>query len=65
MASITLKGNAISTSGELPTVGSKAPDFEKSPERLHKLQAQTECDRTATQQSCYWFAQRRLGSVTR
>lgn len=27
MASVTLKGNSIQTSGELPTVGSKAPDF--------------------------------------
>lgn len=27
MANITLKGNPISTSGELPAVGSKAPDF--------------------------------------
>lgn len=28
MASITLKGNAINTSGDLPTIGSKAPDFQ-------------------------------------
>jgi thiol peroxidase len=27
MATITLKGNAIHTNGELPAVGSKAPDF--------------------------------------
>lgn len=27
MAKITLKGNEISTSGDLPSVGSKAPDF--------------------------------------
>jgi thiol peroxidase len=27
MATITLKGNVIHTNGELPTVGSKAPDF--------------------------------------
>ena len=27
MAQITLKGNPINTSGELPAVGSKAPDF--------------------------------------
>lgn len=27
MATITLKGNAIHTNGELPTVGSAAPDF--------------------------------------
>lgn len=27
MASITLKGNPINTSGDLPAVGSKAPDF--------------------------------------
>lgn len=27
MAEITLKGNAIHTSGDLPAVGSKAPDF--------------------------------------
>ncbi len=28
MAKITLKGNEINTSGELPAVGTKAPDFE-------------------------------------
>ena len=28
MASITLKGNAISTSGELPSIETKAPDFQ-------------------------------------
>lgn len=27
MATVTLKGNPIHTSGELPTIGSKAPDF--------------------------------------
>ncbi|QDO94063.1 thiol peroxidase [Formosa sediminum] len=27
MATVTLKGNAIETSGELPKVGTKAPDF--------------------------------------
>jgi len=27
MATVTLKGNAINTSGKLPEVGSKAPDF--------------------------------------
>ncbi|MDO3386941.1 thiol peroxidase [Gilvimarinus sp. SDUM040013] len=27
MASVTLKGNPLNTNGELPTVGSKAPDF--------------------------------------
>ena len=27
MAKITLKGNPIHTNGELPAVGSKAPDF--------------------------------------
>lgn len=27
MATVTLKGNAINTSGELPKVGTKAPDF--------------------------------------
>ena len=27
MATVTLKGNAIHTSGELPKVGQKAPDF--------------------------------------
>lgn len=27
MATVTLKGNAINTSGQLPTVGTKAPDF--------------------------------------
>lgn len=27
MAKITLKGNTINTSGELPAIGSKAPDF--------------------------------------
>ena len=28
MAKVTLKGNPVSTSGELPTVGSKAPEFQ-------------------------------------
>lgn len=28
MAQVTLKGNAIHTIGELPAVGSKAPDFQ-------------------------------------
>ena len=28
MATVTLKGNAINTKGELPKVGSQAPDFE-------------------------------------
>jgi thioredoxin-dependent peroxiredoxin len=28
MATVTLRGNAVSTSGELPKVGSKAPDFQ-------------------------------------
>ncbi|GAA4945814.1 thiol peroxidase [Algibacter agarivorans] len=28
MATVTLKGNAINTKGELPEVGSQAPDFE-------------------------------------
>ena len=27
MAEITLRGNPIQTNGELPTAGSKAPDF--------------------------------------
>ncbi|APY12489.1 lipid hydroperoxide peroxidase [Seonamhaeicola sp. S2-3] len=27
MATVTLKGNAINTSGELPKIGTKAPDF--------------------------------------
>ena len=27
MAAITLKGNACNTSGDLPSVGSEAPDF--------------------------------------
>lgn len=27
MATVTLKGNALSTSGELPAIGSKAPEF--------------------------------------
>ncbi|GAA4230583.1 thiol peroxidase [Postechiella marina] len=27
MATVTLKGNAINTSGELPAIGSKTPDF--------------------------------------
>lgn len=27
MATVTLKGNPVHTSGELPTIGSKAPDF--------------------------------------
>ncbi len=27
MAQVTLKGNPVHTSGELPAVGAKAPDF--------------------------------------
>jgi len=34
MATITLKGNPITTSGELPAVGSKAPDFKLVAEDL-------------------------------
>ncbi len=34
MATITLKGNPISTSGDLPAVGSKAPDFKLVAEDL-------------------------------
>ncbi len=34
MATITLKGKPISTSGELPAVGSKAPDFKLVTEEL-------------------------------
>jgi thioredoxin-dependent peroxiredoxin len=37
MATITLKGNPISTSGELPTIGSKAPDFKLVAEDLQDI----------------------------
>ncbi len=37
MATITLKGNPISTSGELPKVGSKAPDFKLVAEDLQDI----------------------------
>ncbi len=42
MASITLKGNPVNTSGDLPQVGTKAPDFtlvktDLSPETLGSL----------------------------
>lgn len=35
MASITLKGNAISTNGDLPAVGSQAPDFKLTDAELN------------------------------
>ncbi len=35
MASITLKGNAISTNGDLPAVGSQAPDFKLTDTELN------------------------------
>jgi thioredoxin-dependent peroxiredoxin len=37
MATITLKGNPITTSGELPAVGSKAPDFKLVAEDLQDV----------------------------
>ena len=37
MATITLKGNPVSTSGELPAVGSKAPDFRLVAEDLEDV----------------------------
>jgi len=37
MATITLKGNPISTSGDLPAVGSKAPDFKLVAEDLQDV----------------------------
>lgn len=37
MAQITLKGNAIQTIGELPAVGTKAPDFELIKNDLSKV----------------------------
>jgi|TARA_B110000093_G_scaffold72688_1_gene79014 peroxiredoxin len=41
MSKITLKGNAINTSGELPTIGSTAADFkliaETSEEPIYDL----------------------------
>ena len=37
MATITLKGNPISTSGDLPQVGSKAPDFTLVSEELQDV----------------------------
>ncbi|MFY0631196.1 MAG: thiol peroxidase [Flavobacteriaceae bacterium] len=36
MTSITLKGNAINTNGELPSVGTKAPDFQLTGTDLSK-----------------------------
>lgn len=36
MASITLKGNAINTSGDLPNIGTKAPDFQLTATDLSK-----------------------------
>jgi thiol peroxidase len=37
MATITLKGNPVSTSGDLPAVGSKAPDFKLVAEDLQDV----------------------------
>lgn len=37
MAKITLKGNAISTNGELPKVGSTAPDFKLTTQELQDV----------------------------
>ena len=37
MATITLKGNPITTSGDLPAVGSKAPDFKLVTEDLQDI----------------------------
>lgn len=37
MAKITLKGNAISTNGDLPQVGSKAPDFTLTTQELQDV----------------------------
>lgn len=37
MAKITLKGNAINTNGELPQVGSKAPDFKLTTQELQDV----------------------------
>jgi thiol peroxidase len=37
MAKITLKGNAIQTIGELPAIGTKAPDFELVKNDLSKV----------------------------
>jgi thioredoxin-dependent peroxiredoxin len=37
MATVTLKGNPIETSGSLPTVGSKAPDFKLVGEDLQDV----------------------------
>ena len=34
MATVTLKGNALSTSGELPAIGSKAPEFKLTAQDL-------------------------------
>ena len=36
MAAITLKGNAFNTSGDLPKVGSTAPDFSLTANNLSK-----------------------------
>jgi thiol peroxidase len=37
MASITLRGNPCTTNGELPAVGSEAPDFRLTDKRLNDL----------------------------
>jgi thioredoxin-dependent peroxiredoxin len=37
MADITFKGNAIHTNGELPAVGSKAPDFKLTTSKLEDV----------------------------
>ncbi len=37
MATVTLKGNTINTTGELPAVGSKAPDFQMTANDLSTL----------------------------
>lgn len=41
MATVTLKGNSIETSGQLPAVGSKAPDFKLVAEDLQDVSLAT------------------------
>ena len=48
MATITLKGNEIHTSGDLPKVGSKAPDFLLVDKDLVSLESYCRLDRPAS-----------------
>ena len=41
MASITLSGNPVTTNGELPPVGSQAPDFSLVDNKLNDVSLKT------------------------